>query len=76
LGQNDKIQIVAIDQLGTQYLLGQTNGLYLSGGAAASGTAYGDRNGFEFIFTGEEPSPANVISGDLASVFTGASIVG
>ncbi len=76
LGQNDKLQIIAIDQLGTQYLLGQTNGMFLSGGAAASGTAYGDRNGFEFIFQGEEPSPANVIAGDLSTVFAGANIVG
>jgi hypothetical protein len=50
--------------------------MYLSGGSAATGTAYGDRNGFEMIFTGQEPQPANVILGTLASVFTGASIVG
>ena len=61
LSQNDKIQIIAVDQVGVQYLLGQTNGMYLSGGSAATGTAYGDRNGFEFIFTGQEPVPANVI---------------
>jgi len=76
LSQNDKAQIIAIDQNGTQYLLGQTNGLYLSGGSAATGTAYGDRNGFEFIWTGQENVPANVIAGDLATVFAGATIVG
>jgi hypothetical protein len=76
LGQDDLIQIIAIDQLDTQYWLGQTNGLYLSGGSAATGTAYGDRNGFEMIFTGQEPQPANVIIGALSAVFTGASIVG
>ena len=57
-------------------MLGQTNGMYLSGGSAATGTAYGDRNGYELIFTGQEHEPARVISGDLASVFTGATIVG
>jgi len=76
LSQNDKAQIIAIDQNGVQYYLGQTNGLYLSGGSAATGTAYGDRNGFEFIWTGQEPVPANVIVGDLATVFSGATIVG
>ena len=76
LGQNDKLQIIGIDQNDVQYLLGQTNGMYLSGGSAATGTAFGDRNGFELIFTGQEPQPANVIEGALASVFTGASIVG
>lgn len=70
LSQNDKIQIIAVDQNGVQYYLGQTNGMYLSGGSAATGTALGDRNGFELTFTGQEPVPANVISGDLSSIFT------
>lgn len=76
LGQNDQLQIVAIDQNDVQYMLGQVNGMYLSGGSAATGTAFGDRNGFELIFTGQEAEPARVISGALASVFTGASISG
>ena len=76
LSQNDQIQMIAVDQNDVQYWLGETNGLYLSGGSAATGTAYGDRNGFEFIFTGAEPVPASVIEGALASVFAGASIVG
>ena len=69
LGQNDKIQIVAVDQNDVQYYLGQVNGLYLSGGSAATGTAFGDRNGFELIFTGQESAPANVVSGTLSSIF-------
>ena len=76
LSQNDAIQIIAIDQNDVQYYLGETNGMYLSGGSAATGTAYGDRNGFEFIFTGQEPVPASVISGTLAAVFAGATISG
>jgi hypothetical protein len=76
LGQNDQLQIIGIDQNDTQYLLGQVNGMYLSGGSAATGTAFGDRNGFEMIFTGQESEPARVIDGALATVFTGAAIVG
>ena len=76
LSQNDQIQIVAIDQNDVQYLLGQVNGMYLSGGSAATGTAFGDRNGFELIFTGQEQEPARVIQGALATVFTGATISG
>ena len=75
LSQNDQIQVIAIDQNDTKYLLGQVHGMYLSGGAATSGTAYGDRNGFELIFTGQENEPARVIEGALATVFTGAAIV-
>lgn len=76
LGQNDQLQIIAIDQNDVQYYLGQVNGMYLSGGSAATGTAYGDRNGFELIFTGQEPAPARVIDGALATVFSGAAISG
>ena len=74
LSQNDAIKIVAQDQQGTYVLLGEANGLFLSGGSAASGTAYGDRNGFELDFSGQEPSPANVIVGDLGTVFSGFTI--
>lgn len=69
LGQNDQIQIVAVDQNDVAYYLGQVNGMYLSGGSAATGTAFGDRNGFELIFTGQESAPANVVSGVLSSIF-------
>jgi hypothetical protein len=69
LGQNDKIQIVAVDQNDVNYYLGQVNGMYLSGGSAATGTAFGDRNGFELIFTGQEAEPANVVSGNLSTIF-------
>lgn len=75
LGQNDQLQVIAIDQNDVQYLLGQVNGMFLSGGAAATGTAYGDRNGYEWIFQGQESSPANVIDGSLSSVFADATIV-
>ena len=76
LSQNDNLQIVAIDQNDVQYLLGQVNGMYLSGGSAATGTAFGDRNGFELIFSGMEFEPARVINGSLSAVFVGDSIVG
>lgn len=68
LGQNDNIKIIAQDQNDVLYYLGQVNGMYLSGGSAATGTAFGDRNGFELIWTGQESSPANVISGTLSSI--------
>jgi hypothetical protein len=76
LSQNDNIQIIAIDQNDVQYLLGQINGMYLSGGSAATGTAFGDRNGFELIFTGQEHEPARQIIGALGTVFSGDTIEG
>lgn len=76
LGQNDELKIVAIDQNGVQVLVGQVNGMFLSGGDANSGTALGDGNKFTFIFSGQEPEPARVIDGALATVFSGFTIVG
>jgi len=76
LGQNDNLQIIAVDQNDTQYMVGQVNGMYLSAGVAGTGTALGDRNGFELTFSGQEPVPARVIDGALATVFAGATIVG
>jgi len=61
LGQNDNIKIIAQDQNDEFYYLGDVNGMYLSGGSAATGTAFGDRNGMELIFTGQEHDPANTI---------------
>ena len=76
LGQNDNLQIIAVDQNDTQYMVGQVNGMYLSAGVAGTGTALGDRNGFELTFSGQEPVPARVIEGALGTVFAGATIVG
>ena len=75
LSQNDQIKIIAVDQNGTQYLLGQENGMYLGSGDANSGTAFGDRNGYTLGFTGQEHEPANTIVGSLSSVVSGITIV-
>jgi YD repeat-containing protein len=76
LSQKDNLQIIGIDQNDTQYMLGQVRGMYTSAGAATSGLALGDRNGFEITFLGQEPVPARVIDGVLASVFSGATFSG
>jgi len=76
LSQKDNLQVIGIDQNGTQYMLGQVRGMYVSAGALTSGLALGDRNGMNFTLTGQEPVPSRVISGTLATVFSGASFVG
>jgi hypothetical protein len=76
LAQKDNLQVIAIDQNGTQVMVGQVRGMYVSAGALTSGLALGDRNGINFTLTGQEPVPARVITGTLATVFSGASFVG
>jgi hypothetical protein len=45
------------------WVLGFSNGLDLTGGGSATGTAFGDRNGYTLTFTGNEK--------ELAALFTG-----
>jgi hypothetical protein len=63
LSQNDTLQIVAIDQNDTVYVLGQTNFSFLSAGDATSGQALGDKNGFTMTFQAQEAEPARVLAG-------------
>lgn len=76
LGQNDNVKIIAQDQNDVFYLLGQVNGMYLSGGSGATGTAFGDRNGFELIFTGQEHTPANTINVSTAAALEALLVSG
>ena len=75
LSQNDNIKIVAVDQNGVQYLLGQENGMYLGTADANSGMAFGDGSKYTLGFTGQEQDPANVIVGALGTVFSGITVV-
>ena len=67
LDQNH-LMVVIEDRNGKYWLYGQTNGLELSSGKSGTGTALGDRNGYELTFTGEEPALALEVS---SGVITG-----
>jgi hypothetical protein len=62
LAKNRLVAIVT-DNNGTKWVLGLDNGLDITGGGSASGTAFGDRNGYTLTFTGNEK--------ELAYKFTG-----
>lgn len=53
LGQN-RLCIIVEDNNSRYWMLGYKNGIDLTGGGSASGTAYGDRNGYTLTFTGSE----------------------
>jgi hypothetical protein len=70
LGQNKLLAIVE-DRNGKFWLLGQENGVERSGGQAGSGTAMGDRNGYEITFTSDNIAPApEVNSGIITALLT------
>ena len=57
----------SVDGVGKFFLLGQDNGMQLLSGTGATGTAFGDLNGYNLTFTGQEPVPASEISGSSTS---------
>jgi len=82
LAQNQDLKIIietnngTDDSVGKFFLAGQSNGMTLTGGSGATGTAYGDLNGYSLTFGGQEPYPASECSGsDLAAIMSGISVV-
>lgn len=75
LAQNPTLKVVVEDNNGKQFLLGEYNGMTLSAGTAGTGTAFGDRNGYEITLTGLEPEPAQELDGTLSSItLTGITV--
>ncbi len=62
------------DGVGKYWLLGEENGVQLLSGTGATGTAFGDLNGYSLTFTGQEPEPASEISGSLADALSGITL--
>lgn len=70
LAQNRLLAVIE-DRNGKYWLYGKENGLQRSGGKAGTGKAFGDRNGYELTFTGEEGTTAmEVSSGIIAGLLT------
>lgn len=68
LAKNNLMAVVQ-DSNSKYWLLGKINGLDITGGTAATGTAQGDRNGYELTFSGGEPELApEVNSGIIAGL--------
>ena len=52
-----KLIIVVEDKNGKFWMLGRKDGMHLTGGTGDSGTALGDRNGYDLDFKGDEVEP-------------------
>lgn len=65
----------AEDSVGVNFLVGQYNGMTLSGGSGQTGTAFGDLNGYTLTFNGQEPLPMSEVSGsDISAILTGITV--
>ena len=76
LAQSQRLAIVAEDNNGQYFYLGQTYGCFISAGTSVTGKALGDQNGYNMTFQYLEPNPMNQLSGSLSSITTGITVQG
>jgi hypothetical protein len=76
LAQSQRLAIVAEDNNGQFFYLGQTYGCFISAGTSVTGKALGDQNGYNMTFQYLEPNPMNQLSGSLSSITTGMTVQG
>ena len=80
LAQNPNLKVIVetnngtVDGVGRYWLLGEDRGMQLLSGTGATGTAFGDLNGYSLTFTGQEPNPASEISGSLSDALSGITL--
>ena len=80
LAQNPNLKVIVetnngtVDGVGRYWLLGEDRGMQLLSGTGATGTAFGDLNGYSLTFTGQEPNPASEVSGSLSDALSGITL--
>ena len=62
LAKNREIRVVAVDNMGQYWLLGNTRGAVLSTMVGEGGQAIGDMNGYTFTFQSMEADPMPALS--------------
>jgi len=72
----NRLLVIVQDNNNRYWLLGSSNGLEATAGTAGTGTAFGDRSGYEMTLTGMEPDPMLLITSTtftpLATQITGS----
>lgn len=66
LAQNTLIA-VAKDNNGKYWMVGKSRGVDLTTGTSGTGTAFGDRSGYDLTFAGSEPEPMIEVNGATAA---------
>jgi hypothetical protein len=74
LAQNTNLKVFVETNEGSIFYLGEDFGLALSTGAAETGTAFADRNGYVITLEGFEKEPAKKLAGSLSSTLVGLTL--
>ena len=65
MGQATNMVAVFKDNNGKYWSVGLERGAYMTSGTSTSGTAYGDRNGYEIVISGTEVEPSYEITSSI-----------
>jgi len=65
MGQATNMVVVFKDNNGVYWSVGLERGAYMTSGSTTSGTAYGDRNGYEIVISGAELEPTYEITSTI-----------
>ena len=65
MAEATSLVVVAKDNNGIYHSIGIERGAYMTAGTATSGTAYGDRNGYEITISGTEDKPMFTVDGTI-----------
>ena len=68
LAKNREIRVIALDNMGQYWLLGNTRGAVLSTMVGEGGQAIGDMNGYTFTFQSMESDPMPALSSTSAAL--------
>lgn len=66
LAQNTLVAVVK-DNNAKYWMVGKNRGIDLTGGTLGTGTAFGDRSGFDLTFGGSEPEPMFEVDSTVAA---------
>lgn len=69
LAKND-VMVIVKDSNGRYWLQGEETGAYISAGTMGTGTAKGDKSGFDLTLLAKEKLPAREVSASLISTLT------
>lgn len=65
MAKSNSMIVVFKDNRGALFTVGLKNGAFMSAGTATSGTAFGDRSGYEITLSGIEIAPAYEIASSI-----------
>lgn len=65
IAQSTSMVVVVKDNNQKYWSIGIEKGAYMSGGSSTTGTAYGDRSGYEIVISGLETKPIFEVTGSI-----------